>query len=107
MFCIVRDVIATDIILSQVMIKPDYAVMLENNDADQPTYLHSLTNAFAQVHAIIVAMSRNCQMSVQVVSKCCLLQHYVAHFCALGRIVGQTSIKIKRIAAPELDCVCY
>ena len=29
-------------------------------------------------------------MSVRVVSKCSLLQHDVAHFCALGRIIGQT-----------------
>ena len=32
--------IAADIILSRVMIKPDYAE--KNNDTDQPTYLHSL-----------------------------------------------------------------
>ena len=32
--------IAADIILSRVMIKPDYAE--KNNDADQPTHLHSL-----------------------------------------------------------------
>ena len=40
----------------------------------------------------MVAMSRNCDMSVRVVSKCSLLQHDVAHFCALGRIVGQTEV---------------
>ena len=44
------------------------------------------------VHVIMVAMSRNCDMSVQVVSKCSLLQHDVAHFCALGRIIGQTEV---------------
>ena len=31
-------------------------------------------------------------MSVRVVSKCSLLQHDVAHFCALGRIIGQTEV---------------
>ena len=33
-------------------------------------------------------------MSVWVVSKCSLnwLQHDVAHFCALGRIIGQTEV---------------
>ena len=31
-------------------------------------------------------------MSVQVVPKCSLLQHDVAHFCALGRIIGQTEV---------------
>ena len=40
----------------------------------------------------MVAMSRNCDMSVRVVSKCSLLQHDVAHFCALGRIIGQTEV---------------
>ena len=43
--------IAADIILSRVMIKPDYAV--ENNDADQPTHLHSLTNAFVLAASIV------------------------------------------------------
>ena len=38
----------------------------------------------------MVAMSRNCDMSVRVVSKCSLLQHEVAHFCALEPIIGQT-----------------
>ena len=40
----------------------------------------------------MVAMSRNCDISVGVVSKCSLLQHDVAHFCALGRIIGQTEV---------------
>ena len=40
----------------------------------------------------MVAMSRNCDMSVRVVSKCSLLQHDVAHFCALERIIGQTEV---------------
>ena len=31
-------------------------------------------------------------MSVRVVSKCSLLQHDVAHFCTLGRIIGQTEV---------------
>ena len=31
-------------------------------------------------------------MSVRVVSKCSLLQHALAHFCTLGRIVGQTEV---------------
>ena len=44
------------------------------------------------VHVIMMAMSRNCDMSVRVVSKCSLLQHDVAHFCALGRIIGQTEV---------------
>ena len=34
--------IAADIILSRVMIKPDYRLCETNNDADQPTHLHSL-----------------------------------------------------------------
>ena len=40
----------------------------------------------------MVAMSRNCDMSVGVVSKCSLLQHDVDHFCTLGRIIGQTEV---------------
>ena len=44
------------------------------------------------VHVIIVALSRNCEMSVRVVSKYSLLQHDVAHFCALGCIIGQTEV---------------
>ena len=50
MFCIVnivghtvRDVIAADIVLSPVMIKRYLITLLENNDADQPTYLHIIT----------------------------------------------------------------
>ena len=33
----------------------------------------------------MVAMSRNYEMSVRVVSKCSLLQHDMAHFCTLGQ----------------------
>ena len=40
----------------------------------------------------MVAMSRNCDMSVRVVSKCGLMQRDVAHFCALGHIIGQTEV---------------
>ena len=40
----------------------------------------------------MVAMSRSCNIAVRVVSKCSLLQHDVAHFCALGRIIGQTEV---------------
>ena len=40
----------------------------------------------------MVAISRNRDMSVRVVSKCSLLQHDVAHFWALGRIIGQTEV---------------
>ena len=70
----------------------------KNNDPDQPTHLQSiLTKAFSLaalivVHGIMVAMSRKCDMSVRVVSKCSLLQHDVAHFCAIGRIIGQTEL---------------
>ena len=104
MFCIVnivgptvRDVIAADIILSRVMIKRYLITLLENSDAVQPTHLQSNKRFCAScfdsiVHVIIVAMSRNCEMSVRVVSKCSLLQHDVAHFCALGRIIGQTEL---------------
>ena len=42
----------------------------------------------------MVAMSRNCDMSVPVVSKCSLLQHDVAHFCTLGRIIGQAEVML-------------
>ena len=44
------------------------------------------------MRVIIVAMSRNCEMSVRVVSKCSLLQHDVAHFCTLGLIIGQPEV---------------
>ena len=44
------------------------------------------------VHVIMVAMSRNCEIAVRVVSKCSLLQHDVAHFCTLARIIGQTEV---------------
>ena len=44
------------------------------------------------VHVIMVAMSRNFEMSVRAVSKCSLLQHDKAHFCALGGIIGQTEV---------------
>ena len=63
MFCIVnivgptvRDVIAADIILNRVMIKRYLITLLENNDADQPTQLHSLTNPFALAASIIQCM---------------------------------------------------
>ena len=55
----------------------------------------------------MVAMSRNCDMSVGVVSKCNLLQHDVAHFCALGHIIGQTEVVLINQDQKELDCVCY
>ena len=66
----------------------------KNNNADQPTHLHNLTNAFSLVHVIMVAMSRKCEMSVRVVSKCSLLHHDMAHFCALCRIIGQTEVML-------------
>ena len=63
MFCIVNtvgptvgDVIAADIILSRVMIKRYLITLLENNDADQLTNLHSLTNAFALAASIVQCM---------------------------------------------------
>ena len=63
MFCIVnvvghtvRDVIAADIILSRVMIKWYLITLLQNNDADQPTHMHSLTNAFALAASIVQRM---------------------------------------------------
>ena len=40
----------------------------------------------------MVTISRNCDMSVQVVSKCSLLQHVVAHFCSLGHVIGQAEV---------------
>ena len=40
----------------------------------------------------MVAMSRNCDMSIRVVSKYSLLKHDVAHFCALGPIIGQAEV---------------
>ena len=40
----------------------------------------------------MVAMSRNCEMSVRAVSKYSLLQHDVAHFCTLVCIIGQTEV---------------
>ena len=44
-------------------------------------------------------------MSVRVVSKYSLLQHDVAHFCALGRIIGQTELVL--ISKDQKDCtVC-
>ena len=50
-------------------------------------------------------MSRNCDISVRVVSKCNLLQHDVAHFCALGRIIGQAEVVL--ISKDQKDrCVC-
>ena len=53
----------------------------------------------------MVAMSRNCDMSVRVVSKYSLLQHDVSHFCALGRIIGQTEVVL--ISKDQKDCtVC-
>ena len=92
----VCDVIAADIILSRVMMKWYLITLLENN-ADQPTHLSAQSNKRfcascfdSTVHVIIVAMSRNCEMSVRVVSKCSLLQHDVAHFCAL--VIGQTEV---------------
>ena len=63
MFCIdnivgptVRDLIAADIILSRVMMKRYLITLLENNDADQPTHLHSLTNAFRLAASIVQCM---------------------------------------------------
>ena len=54
----------------------------------------------------MVAMSRNCDMSVRVVSKCSLLQHDVAHFCALGRIIGQTeAVLISKDQKDRTVCV--
>ena len=62
MFCIVNivgptvcDVIVADIILSRVIIKPDYT-LLENNDTDQSTHLDSLTNHFALAASIVQCM---------------------------------------------------
>ena len=54
----------------------------------------------------MVAMSRNCDMSVRVVvSKCSLLQDDMAHFCALRRIIGQTEVVL--ISKDQKDCtVC-
>ena len=48
-------------------------------------------------------MSRNCEMSVRVVSKCSLLQHDVAHFCALGRIIGQTEVVLNNKDQKDLS----
>ena len=87
------------------MIKRYLITLLENNDTDQHTHLHSLTNTFAlagfdsTVHVIIVAISR---MSVSVVSKYSLLQHDVAHFCAHGHIIGQTEVVL--INKDQKDC---
>ena len=53
----------------------------------------------------MVAMSRNCDMSVRVVSICSLLQHDVAHFCALGRIIGQTEAVL--MSKDQKDCTVY
>ena len=44
-------------------------------------------------------------MSVRVVSKCSLLQHDVAHFCALGRITGQTEVLISKDQKAHTVCV--
>ena len=80
--------IPADIILSWVMIKPDYTVWEDDNDADQPAHLQSNKHFFVScfdsiVHVIMITMSRSCEIrSVRVVSKCSLLQHDVAHFCA-------------------------
>ena len=57
----------------------------------------------------MVAMSRNCDMSVRVVSKCSLLQHDVADFCTFGRVIGQAEVVLisKDQKDRVLDCVCY
>ena len=44
-------------------------------------------------------------MSVRVVSKCSLLQHDVAHFCALGPIIGQTEVVL--ISKDKKDHTLY
>ena len=68
--------IAADIILSRDTIKRYLITLLENNDADQPMHLHSLTNAFVlAVSCNNSSYVKNLRDVSRVVSRCSSQYH--------------------------------